>query len=308
MAKRRRISRHRAAGGRRGFRILDSFTEADLEIWSQRSFDAARYSNAVYFDLEKQRVAHHDELVDALRSAGGIKVPIRDWVRVTDYKWSHMPLSAGGSIKRIGGRFNVGEDLHLRAKPFSALYIAHDFETAMFEFFGGPPKASALKAHELLLRGESSIATIMLEGEIENVLDLREIQKLGAFVSIIKNFTLTNETRAIARRAGLKQYELVRTTKSLKRMLNVHPNRWRLEPLMADVPAPTQIFARYVVAAGYEGLLYESQQGGTLCMAVFPQNFANSESYLQVKGDCPPGAICTRLDRNNLCLDGVPTY
>jgi hypothetical protein len=99
--------------------------------------DAARYRNAVYFDLEKQRVAHHAELVASLQDAGGIDLPIEDWVRITDYQWSLSPLSPLGSLKRIGGRFNVGEDLDLRAKPFPALYIAHDHDTAMYEYFGG---------------------------------------------------------------------------------------------------------------------------------------------------------------------------
>lgn len=57
---------------------------------------------------------------------------------------------------------------------------------------------------------------------------------------------------------------------------------------------PEPNFARYIEAAGYEGILYPSQQGGTLCLAVFPQNFPGSESFLEVRGTLPSGTRCTR--------------
>ena len=147
--------------------FLESFTAEDLKHWSARSVDAQRYSNAVYFDLEKQRVAHHDALVSALRDSRGIELPITDWVRVTGNRWALQPLSPVGSTKGIGGRFNVGETLSLRAQVFPALYIAHDLDTAMYEYFGGPPESSALAMHELALRREGGFAVFVLEGQLE---------------------------------------------------------------------------------------------------------------------------------------------
>lgn len=288
--------------------FLDAFTAEDVDLWHKRSLDARIYANGVFFDLEKQRVAHHDEIVAALRDAGGIEVPIKDWVRITDYQWSLTPLSALGSVKGIGGRFNVGEALSLRAKTFPALYIGHDADTAMYEYFGGPPSTSALSAHELMLRRPTSFATFSVNGNLENVLDLRDHQKLDAFVEIVKKFKLTKETREIARKAGIAPRELIRTSKQLQTKLFEDSKTWRVEPLMTDIPAPSQLFGRYIAAAGYEALLFPSQQGGTLCLAVYPQNFEGSESYLEVKGPHPMGATCTRLDRNSLCLDGIDGY
>lgn len=237
MAKRGkgRIPRHAPPARRREPRYLDSFTEFDLEFWDTRSVDAARYGNNVYFDLEKQRVAHHDELVAAVRDAGGVEVPVDGWVRITEYQWCLAPLSAAGSLKRIGGRFNIGEDLDLRAKPFPALYIAHDYDTAMQEYFGGPPSASALSAHEMMLRRPNSFATFVIDGHLHNVFDLRELPRLDAFVSIIKRFTLTKETREFARRNGLAARKLVRSSRELHDRVLASSNDWRMEPLLVDL-------------------------------------------------------------------------
>lgn len=284
---------------------LDAFTAEDIRHWSARSVDARRYSNAVYFDLEKQRVARHDELVAALRDAGGIELPIADWVRITGNRWALQPLSPVGSIKSIGGRFNVGESLSLRAQVFPALYLAHDLDTAMYEYFGGPPAMSALGMHELALRREGGFAVFVLEGRLENVLDLRDDARLSAFVSIIKQFTLTKETQLIAKRCGLPPRTLMRSVKTLRSKLLEAPQTWRTESVATSVPSPSQIFARYVEAAGFEGVLFPSQQGGTLCLALYPKNFKDSDSYIAVTGELPPTTTYVRLDRENLCLEGI---
>lgn len=285
--------------------FLDSFTFEDVKHWNARSVDAQRYSNAVYFDLEKQRVSHHDALVSALRDAGGIELPITDWVRVTGNRWALQPLSSVGSIKGIGGRFNVGDALRLRAQVFPALYIAHDLDTAMYEYFGGPPASSALSMHELALRREGGFAVFVLEGQLENVLDIRDEKRLTAFVSIIKQFRLTKETQQLAKKCSLPPRMLMRSVKTLRDKLLDAPEAWRTEPQAASVPAPSQIFARYVEAAGYEGVLYPSQQGGTLCLALYPRNLKDSDSYIVVKGPLAPGTTYIRLDRDNLCIDGI---
>jgi RES domain-containing protein len=309
------VARNRKRGGgrpryapqapRRPTGYLDSFTEQDLEYWHTRSVDAARYGNAVYFDLEKQRVAHHDQLVASLGNAGSIAMSIDAWVRITEYQWCLTPLSAAGSIKRIGGRFNIGSDLDLRAKPFPALYIAHDYDTAMSEYFSGSPRTNgALAMHELMLTRPSSFATIVLDGNLENVFDLRDHARMNAFVAIIRRFKLTQETRELGRRLGLPPSRLVQSAKGLQQKLFAPPSHWRTEPLMVDVPALSQIFGRYIEAAGFEGLLYPSQQGGTLCLAIYPRNFRGGNSYLEVRGTPPAGITCARLDRANLCLEG----
>jgi hypothetical protein len=134
--------KHRKASSPARAAILDAFTAHDLEVWATRSTDVQGYYDRVYYDLERQRAAHYDELCSALRGAPGIEVPVDRWVRVTDIR-----------------------------------------------------------------------------------------------------------------------------------------------------------------DAGFEAVLYPSQQGGETCLAVFPENFRASASRIEVIGDMPPGASCTVLDKVHLCLD-----
>jgi hypothetical protein len=123
--------KHRKARSRARAAILDAFTARDLEIWATRSTDVQVYYDRVYYDLERQRAAHYDELCSALRVVPGIEVVVDRWVRVTDWRWNLTPLSAAGSIKAIGGRFNIGSDLdRARGQAFPCVYLAQDVETA----------------------------------------------------------------------------------------------------------------------------------------------------------------------------------
>ena len=189
------MARRRTTRGSANRRVLlDTFTENDLEYWSDRYEDAQRYCDRVYFDLERQRAANHEALCDALRGAGGVDVPVDGWARVCDYRWSLAPLSPAGSLKGIGGRFNIGSDLdRARGQQFPALYIAEDVDTAYLEFFGGPPETDAgeLKLQEFALRRKTSFTTFTLRGRVENVLDLRASSCLKGFAKIIATFKLS---------------------------------------------------------------------------------------------------------------------
>jgi hypothetical protein len=197
--------RHQQRGPKRTSFILDVFTETDIERWSSRSADAQRYSDYGYFDLERQRVARYDELCDSLRSAGSIEVDIGSWTRITDYRWSLEPLSSIGSLKGIGGRFNIGQDLdRARAQFFPALYIAENLDTAFCEFFGGPlsDQHGPLNLQEFALRRATSFTTFALRGKIENVFDLTASTSLHRFAGIVSRFQLSADTRRFARQSA----------------------------------------------------------------------------------------------------------
>lgn len=105
--------------------VLDAFTEAQLEEWERGGDLLQGLADKVYFELEAHRVAKYDDLCDALRGSSTISIDVGGWSRVTDWRWSLSPLSNAGSIKGIGGRFNIGETLdRARGQAFSALYIA----------------------------------------------------------------------------------------------------------------------------------------------------------------------------------------
>jgi hypothetical protein len=195
--------KHRKSGPLARAAILDAFTAHDLEVWATRSTDVQAYYDRVYYDLERQRAAHYDELCSALRAVPGIEVVVDRWVRVTDWRW--------------------------------------------------------------------------------------------------------NDTKIFARRAGLPPPPprlIIKAPHELQKRLLTPPSVWRLEPQMFGIPATSQIFGRFIRDAGFDAILYPSQQGGETCLAVFPENFRASSSRIEVVGDVPPGASCTVLDKNRLCLGG----
>ncbi len=286
--------------------LLDVFTERDIETWETRSTQLHSYYDRVYFDLERQRAGHYEELCAALRAVASVAVSLDEWVRVTDWRWNLRPLSPAGSLKGIGGRFNIGSDLdRARGQAFPCLYLAHDVETAYREYFGGPlcSRSGKLTLGEFALRRETSFTTFCLRGQLEQVLDLRDHRSLASFAKIIGRFGVSNDTNALARRARLRPHALIKSSLGLWARLLVAPQEWRLEPQMWGIPSASQIFGRFVRDAGFDAVLYPSQQGGSLCVAVFPENFRASASRVEVVGAVPPGASCTVLDKENLCLE-----
>jgi hypothetical protein len=283
--------------------VLDSFTQQQLLAWESRGDTLQWLSDRIYFELERQRVAEHDALCASLLAAPSIAVDIANWARVTDWRWSLSPLSAAGSLNGIGGRFNIGNDLdRARNQAFKSLYIAENIETAFAEYFGGSPSAAkgALTLGEFALRRASSFTTFLLTGELDHVLDLRSAKSLGAFVDIIRRFDISSDTKAAVRKAGLPPRPIMRSAKELWTLLLVAPSEWRLEPQAYGVPAACQIFGRFVQDAGFEAILFPSQQGQGSCLAVFPDNFRASTGRIEVVGAVPEGATHTVLDKDHL--------
>jgi hypothetical protein len=288
--------------------LLDAFTARDLEVWETRSIDLQSYHDRVYYDLERQRAARYEELCVALRAAPACEVSVDGWVRVTDWRWSLTPLSPAGSLKGIGGRLNIGGDLdRARGQAFPCLYIAQDIETAYREYFGGPltSRSSKLTLSELALRRTTSFVTFSLRGQLEQVFDLRVRSGLTAFAKIIAAFDLSSDTKKFAQRMQLSPRALIRTPHDLWKRSLAAPGQWRTEPQAFGIPAASQIFGRFVRDAGFEAVLYPSQQGGTSCLAVFPENLRAGSARVEVVGGIPPGASCTVLDKEHLCIAGL---
>jgi hypothetical protein len=283
--------------------FLDAFTEAQLDEWTRGGDILQRLADKAYFELEALRAAKYDALCDALRSSLGVSVDLNGWSRVTDWHWSLSPLSPAGSIKGIGGRFNIGETLdRARGQAFPCLYIAESIETAHAEYFGEAlsTQVGPLTLSELALRRQTSFTTFLLTGRVERVLDLREDTPLKPFADIIRRFNFSSLTKAAFRSAGLPQREIIRSPKQLRRRLLLAPERWRQEPTLFAIPAANQIFGRFARDADWEGILYPSGRANGLCLAIFPENFRASNSLIEVMGDVPGGATHVVLDKDLL--------
>ena len=152
---------------------------------------------------------------------------------MVDYRYSLTPLSAAGSLANEGGRFNIGRRLSPGSfRPFSALYIAEDYDTAHHERFGQPlkPTRSSLTDNDLALRRPSSFTQVRLRGQLANVLDIGDLDVLKPLVGVIRNFSLPREVSTLVRQLGLKHAPwLIRSPITLQRQL-LNAN-WRVLPM-----------------------------------------------------------------------------
>jgi hypothetical protein len=277
---------------------LDRFSQTSLHQWlsAKKRLDALH--RALYFELEPLRQAQEARLLDTLRSQTLRTYPFENWSRIVDYRYSLEPLSNMGSLKGDGGRFNIGAELSPGTfTPFPALYIAEDYETAFNERFGriDRRKARTLSAEELALRAPGSFTQVRLNGGIEQVIDIGDLDALRPFTEILRDFQVPKVVLQTARQLGLRQTSwLIRSPSLLQRKL-LDPN-WRMVPTQFDLPSNSQIFGRLALAAGLHGILYpSSKQAGKRCMALFTQNWSNSGSFVDVSDPVPKGAMKTRV-------------
>jgi hypothetical protein len=219
-----------------------------------------------------------------------VEIGLDKWTRIIDYRYSLQPLSAAGSLVR-GGRFNIGNDLDPSKFPvFPALYIAENYQTAYDERFGLPPPSHAtIEGHEFALREPSSFTSVNVSGKISNLFDLRSASNLRNFVAIISKFKMPKEMRDLARTLGISGPLLVSQGGHLKKTLLAHS--WRMYPSQYEIPANPQAFGRLLLEA-----VYPSTKGPKNCIAMFPTNFAESDSFVEVADVAPPGATKVRLD------------
>lgn len=209
---------------------------------------------------------------------------------ITDIPSSPCPP---GAVLGGGGRFNIGSDLDVDLfAPFPALYIASDYDTAYAECFGLADSDTTLALHELALRRSSSFSSVALNGELLALFDLRDVASIKGFAHIISSFRMNKELRQLARELGMKGPLLVTSARALHSDLL---GNWQGMPSQYGLPANSQIFARFLKQAGFEGVIYPSTKGTGDCIALFLEQFEDSDSWIELADDSPPGAI-TRLD------------
>lgn len=284
---------------------LDRFSEAQLRIWERASSDIEQLNIELHYGLEKQRHEKKSQLLDALRANRAPALTLTNWCRIVSYQYSLTLLSCAGSTKGYGGRFNVGSDLSDAGfKPWPALYVAENFETAFREKFGlnQNDHDSGLNPEELSLNTQDGWSVGICEAQIGSVFDLGNRASLDAVVKIFARFKMPKAAAEIARRLKVRNLALVRTVEKLCEV--VLDRNWRILPSQFELPSHSQILGQLILEAGFEAVAYPSSRNGGRCVAVFPTNFGNSDSYVTLTGNVPAEATITRLDRNTIaeCL------
>lgn len=272
--------------------VLDSGLIADIPKYKELFEQKAQFHWEFYSELALLRSRIYDSLKSSLRERA-TPFDFPGWQRAVKYKYSLCPLSTKGSLADPGGRFNIGAIDPPRFPTFSALYLASDKRTALAELLGREGPENSLSPQELALTKPTSITIVSVSGKLESILDVRDAKNLTGFVNLIKGFRVSGKLYMKAKKVG-QQISLVRDSSRLAKELA--STRWREWPMGYDVPAAPQIFGRIVLDAGIEGILYESVLTNKPCLAIYPQNFQDSSSFIEIDGPCPPELVYKRMD------------
>ena len=89
--------------------------------------------------------------------------------------------------------------------------------------------------------------------------------------------------------------ESVQNVVQLKK--SIYNKDWRVDPNIHEIPSTSQVFGQLAKEAGIEAILYKSTKHSRtgLCIAVFPENLKNSESYIKLE-DCPKAIVNKKMD------------
>ncbi len=294
ISKKKKPRRTRFKKTSRSPEILEHGTIAGLRQNKKFTDELLRFHWDYYWELAFQRNKILDKLVAALEGSCQSSFKITNWQRLIRYKYTLNPLSCVGSVKDVGGRFNTGEDIHPDIQSFPALYLACDKDTAMQETGPTPVEGSELNAFDLALARPDSISIVSVGGLLDTVIDLRTSHSLQKLVDCIKGFTVPKELLQKANKLGIKAPELLTDAETLQHAL-LRTN-WIGSPRHYDVPDTTQVFGQLVHQAGITGILYPSSKNGKDCLAVYPRNFRDSDSYIQLNDHPEDIDMLLRID------------
>lgn len=282
----------------RGLRELDRFTEASLHKWSILSKDLDELHDVLFFSLEPERRRLRSELIASLDAGVPIALQMQRWVRIVTYQYSHTPLSCAGSLQSYGGRFNVGVDVEESTlNPWSALYLAQDFETAFREKFAlsSNETVNGLTPQELALEHGTSHSTVFVLGSLSRLFDIRDQVALRPLASILRKIEMPARARQLMKKLQIPSHALHMANNAKRIHDTVSKHNWRMWPVQFGLPAPSHILADLVRQAGYEGIIYRSSKGPGDCVALFPDQLA-SASFVELADAGPPQVAHSRLD------------
>jgi len=277
--------------------LLDIFTSSNIRGWKKHAETDEQYEVRLYHHLEGLRFAKYELILESLRGAKPVRKDLNGWVRIVDFLYSLRPLSPKGSLKQ-GGRFNIGNDIDkASAKPFPALYLAENHQTAYGEKFGAPATGPSFSGADFALRSPTSHSSLVVRGTLQNVFDLRSHKNLAQFVRHIRHFVLSKELVQMAKELQIEERALITKPKELLASL-MDPN-WRFRPVQYGLPANSQLFGRMLTDAGFDGVIYKSTKADGYCIAAFPEAFSELASYVELRDPSPETAV-KRLDLETL--------
>jgi hypothetical protein len=285
--------------------VLEQGFTKDIRKWEILRDRVLKYHWDYYNELAYQRSKISDELKRSLLEATDKQYKFDKWQRTLKYKYSLEPLSVLGSIlDPVGGRFNIGDIDKSKFQPFPALHIASDRETSLQEVICQKidhSQLSPLTPLNIALADRSSISHISISGNLETIINLNKPTKLQGFVNLIKDFTVSKPLKHEGKSLGFPEPDIIRTVPKLISVLMA--TNWREWPMQFDVPVASQIFGQLVSSVGIEGILFKSKFANRKdvgnCLAIYPQNFKDTGSFVVLDDAPPPGTKILKWDSEN---------
>ena len=257
----------------------------------------------MYIELERERRRLRPGLIAALRSIAPTAVELSQWLRFVTYQHSLEPLSCAGSLQNIGGRFNAGAELDhhaLKLRPWPALYLAQDYETAFREKFQLPSSdvVDGLTPQDLALEHGVSHTVVRVQASLRRVFDMTSHQSLVPVAQVLQRIKMPAQARQIQKKLKIssRTVSMVKTSQQVYDTALTH--NWRLRPIQFGLPAHSQVLAELIRAAGFEAILYQSTKGPGQCLAVFP-DLLNDGSFIELMDTPPPAVQHQRLDSDS---------
>jgi len=276
------------------FILLDQLSVERVEKLKKFGEQYIKFHWDYYNDLVYQRSKISNEIKKSFLLASKERFNFSKWKRVLRYRYSHLPLSVAGSLKDIGGRFNIGDIDSPQIANFPALYIAVDFETGIQELLSQKIEKDRIgQQYDFALTNANSFTSVSLSGCLDHVIDLREPDRLKHFMGLIKDISISDNLKKEAKKINEKT-GLIYTIPALINAILI-PN-WRLWPMQLNVPSASQIFGQFVSDASIEGIVYPSKFTGNNCLAIFPQNFTATDSYIELDDESPSEVKIRRID------------
>ncbi len=190
---------------RSDFFLLDRFSAEDIRRRTAFKENILRFHWEHYSALAFERGKIADQLREALLQAAGGPFEFKRWQRLVKYKYALEPLSAAGSLKEPGGRFNIADINPQQFPPFPALYVAQDKETALAETLGQREAAGGrLSASDLALTKKASVSIVSVSGRLDCIIDLHHLGSLQPFLDLIKDFPVPGHLIKIAKEMGIE--------------------------------------------------------------------------------------------------------
>lgn len=280
--------------------VLDQFTERDLETWRSVSADLDELHATLYYKLQPQRMRRKQEIVDALTTRNPTPFEFSDWVRIVDYRYANTPLSVVGSLRGVGGRFNIGPDTDQSITlPFPALYIGESFEIAFRERFQlsaqADTAATGLSPEDMALCVSGT--WVRVRGRVERCVDVSDPQNLIAICKVLAKIKLPDSARRLMRSLKLGPRQVFMITSAAQLGSALQDQNWRARPTQFGIPSISQQFAELARSAGYEGIIYRSTKNPIgKCLALFTDSLGSDRTFVELVDSSPDTVVHRRLD------------